>query len=410
MLNKISRYTIILLIVVVAAFYLPDFFSMLFDKKVDTPRLDYSVMIDEFVYTEYHGMGQIDYMDVKGNTYSEREYFQLLPFMYYANLEKWGQLPEKVKGFELNSKDIRRNSQIFRIQQKHIDPPIVPIYIMFEAEPDYAQLMIPDDVFRLKNTIEFLDPVSNSVIEDKSHLFQEAMKAAGFTFPATLVAGNPTNRKPFDEGYFIKDAKGEIFHLKMIKDVPVCINTGIDKDLGIRQMGIGENLRKEFYGWILTEDDEVYIITYDNYKLQKIPTVPENPEYAYKADETSIYVYTYPVNRHITISGDGFRQMIVTDNDFNVIAQHVETWKPYDERLSSRFKHFIFPFELTTYDPMKHVKVQMNCFWWEGLVGTAISLLALLLFSRKRPWFDYVVVLFTGVFGLIGVLLIKPED
>jgi TctA family transporter len=44
------------------------------------------------------------------------------------------------------------------------------------------------------------------------------------------------------------------------------------------------------------------------------------------------------------------------------------------------------------------------------LIGIAASLLALLIFSRNRPWFDYVLVLFTGVFGLIGVLLIKPED
>jgi len=378
MLNKISRYTIILLIVVVSAFYLPDFFSMLFDKKVDTPRLNYSAVIDEFVYTTYHGMGQIEYKDIKGNTYSEREYFQLLPFMYYANLEKWGQLPPTLKGQELSSKIIRRNSQVFRIREKHI--------------------------------IEFIDPVSNSVLEEKSLLFKEAMEAAGFTFPASLVVGNQTNRKPFDEGYFIKDANNEVFHLKMIKGEPVCVNTGIDNDLKIRQMSITENLRKEYYGWILTEDNKIYIITYDNYKLRQIPTVPEDPKYAYVADEMSIYFYTYPVNKHITISGDGFRQMIVLDNDYNEIAQHVETWTPYDKRASSVAKRFLFPFELTTYDPLQHVKVQMNCFWWEGLVGTAVALLALVLFSRKRPWFDYVVVLFTGVFGLIGVLLIKPED
>ena len=143
---------------------------------------------------------------------------------------------------------------------------------------------------------------------------------------------------------------------------------------------MSENLRKEFYGWVLTNDNKVYIVTYDNYKLQEVPTVPEDPQYSYVADDVTIYCYTYPISRHILISGDGFRQMIVTDMDFNKIAEHVETWTPYDKRISSRIKHFIFPFELTTYDPLKHVKVQMNCFWWEGLVGTAISLLALLLF------------------------------
>ncbi|MCK4529748.1 MAG: DUF4857 domain-containing protein [Candidatus Marinimicrobia bacterium] len=410
MLNKISRYSIILLIVVVSALYLPDFFSMLFDKKVSTPRLNYSAVINEFVYTQYHGMGKTERKDIQGNSYSEREYYKLLPFKYYANLDKWGQLPDEINGFKLNSKSIRRNSQVFRIQSKHINPPLVPLNIMFEAEGDYAQLMLPDDVFRLGNTIEFLDPVSNSVLEEKSHKFQEAMDAAGFTFPAKIVAANQTNRKPFDEGYFIKDAVNKVFQLKMIKDEPVCVETGIDPNLGIRQIFISENMRKEFYGYLLTDNNEVYLITYDDYKLQQIPTVPDDPKYSYVANEMTIYVYTYPVNKHIQIASGGFRQMIILDNDFNKIAEHVETWTPYEKRPASIVKSFIFPFELSTYDPMKWVKIQMDCFWWEGLAGVAVSLLALLLFSRKRPWFDYVVVLFTGVFGLIGVLLIKPED
>ena len=372
--------------------------------------MDYSAVIDEFVYTRYYGMGQTERKDIKGNTYSEREYFKLLPFMYYANLEKWGELPPEIKGFELSSKTIRKNSQVFRFQQKHINPPVVPIYIMFEAEPDYAQLTVPDDVFRLGNTIEFLDPVSNSVLEEKSHRFQKAMLDAGFTFPVQIAAANGTNRKPFDEGFFIKDANNKIFQLKMIKDEPVCIQTGIDPDLGIRQIIISENRRKEFYGWLLTDDNEIYLITYDNYKLRKIPTVPDDPQYAYIADEATVYCYIYPVNKHIKISGDGFRQMIILDNDYNKIAEHVETWTPYNKRPAPVIKSFLFPFELTTYSPMKHVKLQIEVFWWHGLIGIAASLLALLLFSRKRPWFDYVVVLFTGVFGLIGVLLIKPED
>jgi Domain of unknown function (DUF4857) len=410
MLNKLSRYTIILLMVIVSALYLPDFFSMLFDKKVNTPRLTYSSVIDEFVYTKYYGMGQIDRMDINGNSYSEREYYALLPFMHYANLEKWGELMPTLKGFEMTSKNIRRNSQMVRIQPKDIDPPTVPLNIMFEAEGDYASLQIPDDIFRISNTIEFLDPASNSVLEEKSHKFQEAMLAAGFNFPAKFAAANQTNRKPFDEGYFIKDATNEIFQLKMIKDEPVCINTGIDPELKVRQIFVSENSRKEFYGWLLTEDNDMYLITYDDYKLRQIPTGGNDAQYDYIANEMTIRFYIYPIDKHINISGDGFRQLIILDNDFNKIAEHVETWTPYNDRPGAVAKSFLFPFELSTYDPMKYIKLQIEVFWWHGLIGIAASLLALLIFSRKRPWFDYVVVLFTGVFGLIGVLLIKPED
>lgn len=410
MLNKLSRYVIVLLIVVVSALYLPDFFSVLFDKKIDTPRIDYSVVINEFVYHNYHGMGQIDYGDIAGNTYSEREYFQLLPFSYYATLEKWQQLPEEIEGFELSSKSIRKNSQFFRIQTKDIDPPSVPIYILFEAESEYAQLRIPDDVFRLDNKIEFIDPVTNSVIEEKSDRFQQAMLDAGFKFPADIVAGNPTNRKPFDEGYFITDANGEVFQLKMIKGEPQCIKTGIDPELDIRQIFVNENLRKEFYGWILTHDNEVYLILYDQYKLRQVPTSGKNENYAYDADEMTFRFYTYPVNRHVRISGDGFTKMIVISNDFEYIDEHVETWTPYDKRTASIIKQFIFPFELSTYTPEKYIRLQAEYFWPRNLLGIGLSLLALVLFSRRRPWFDYVIVLLTGVYGLIAVLLIRHEE
>ncbi|MBN2780344.1 MAG: DUF4857 domain-containing protein, partial [Candidatus Marinimicrobia bacterium] len=408
MLNKLSRYTIIALIILVSALYLPDFYSMLFDKKVNTPMLDYSAVIDEFVVLQNSGMGQIEYRDIKGNTYGEREYFQLLPFNYYANLEKWQQMPAEVKGFEMSSKSIRQNSQFFRIEPKNIDPPGVPaIYILFEAEPDYAQLMIPDDVFRFGNKIEFIDPVSNKVIEEKSALFQQAMEQAGFTFPATLVAGNPTNRKPFDEGYFVKDARGEIFQMKMIHGKPVVTKTGIDPDLKVRQIFVEENLRKEFYGSLLTEDNGVYLIMYDNYRLQKLPTACADERFNYIADDMIFRCYTLPVYRHIQVRGDGFIKMYVVSNDFEPVAEHVETWTPYMERASSIVKGFLFPFELTTATSTKHVNMQMDVYGWKSLAGIAASLLALALFSRKRPWFDYLIVLLTGVFGLIGVLLIK---
>ncbi len=410
MLNKLSRYIIIGLIVIVAALYLPDFFSMLFDKKARTPRLDYSAVIDEFVIIKSQKMKKTEYRDIQGNTYSEREYFKLLPFTYYASLEKWQELMPELKGFELTPRNIRKNSQFFSIKTKYIDPPGVPLYMMFEAEPKYAQLSIPDDVFRLESEIEFIDPATNSVIDEKSARFQQAMLDAGFIFPANVVAANPTNRKPFDEGYFISDAEGYVFQLKMIKDVPVCVKTNIDPTLNIRQIFIKENLRKEFYGYLLTWDNEVYLITYDNYKLVQLPTTCSEEQYNFNADEMSYRFFTYPINKHIQIRGDGFIKMIVLDNNFQLIAEHVETWTPYNERSASIVKQFIFPFELSTYMPSKYLKLQMECFWWQSLVGIAVSLFALLIFSRKRPWFDYVVVLFTGIFGLIAVLVIKPED
>jgi hypothetical protein len=248
------------------------------------------------------------------------------------------------------------------------------------------------------------------VIEEKSQRFQQAMLDAGFKFPAGIIAGNPTNRKPFDEGYFISDANNEVFQLKMIKDEPVCTKTGIDPDLNIRQIFVSENLRKEFYGWFVTHDNRIFLITYDDYKVQELPTKTKEGIYDFDADKMLYRFYTYPINKHIYISGDGFMKMMVIDNDFQPVAEHVETWTPYNKRTSSIIKQAIFPFEISTSTPETFIKLQLEFFWWKGLIGIAVSLMALVLFSRKRPLLDYLVVLLTGVYGLIAVLLIKAEE
>lgn len=413
MLNKLSRYTIVLLIVFACALFLPGFYSQLFDKKVNTPRLSYSAVSKSFVYSLHQGMGKTEYKDIDGTEYSEREFFQLQPFSYYATLEKWNQLPESIDGFELNSKSIRRNSQFFRIAPKYIGEPMIPIYMMFEADPNYASLVVPDDVFRMTKRMEYINPNTNTVMEEKSELFTDAMLEAGFVFPAKNLGGNPTNRKPFDEGWFIEDANSNVFHVKMIHDEPFVVKTGIPSDLNIQGIYIKENSRKEFYGYILTHDNRVFIITYDNYKLTELPTaLPEELGGHFASADMNYMVTIDPVNISVNIKGDGFTYMEVLSKEYKTITSHFETWQAYDQRPSTKVKKYIFPFELSTYCPNGHISLDMECFMWQGLIGIAASLLALFIVTRKRysVWFDYVIVLFTGIFGLIAVLLIKPEE
>ena len=77
-----------------------------------------------------------------------------------------------------------------------------------------VRLEMPGDLFRLKDNIEFIDPETNTVKEEKSNLFMKVFIQKGFKFPAKRVAGNPSTRKAYDEGYFIIDSNDKIFHLK----------------------------------------------------------------------------------------------------------------------------------------------------------------------------------------------------
>ena len=46
------------------------------------------------------------------------------------------------------------------------------------------------------------------------------MTKKDFRFPAIEIAGNPTVKKEYDEGYLLLDADRRLFHLKQVKGRP----------------------------------------------------------------------------------------------------------------------------------------------------------------------------------------------
>ena len=79
------------------------------------------------------------------------------------------------------------------------------------------------------------------------------MLKENFNFPATRIAGNPTNKKPFDEGYFVVDSKNKLYHIKMVKGKPFCKFTHNPDSLEISYMKISEMSLREFYGFLYTK-------------------------------------------------------------------------------------------------------------------------------------------------------------
>lgn len=72
-----------------------------------------------------------------------------------------------------------------------------------ESMSGRVDLKMPDDVFRITSKgIEFIDMASNSVKEDKSLQFTEAMTKKEFRFPATEIVGNPTVKRSMTKVIF----------------------------------------------------------------------------------------------------------------------------------------------------------------------------------------------------------------
>ena len=192
---------------------------------------------------------------------------------------------------------------------------------MFESKSGRVRLEVPDDYFRIANRCEFVNCETNSINQDKSNLFTAAFSKENFNFPATRIAGNPTNKKPFDEGYFVVDSKNKLYHIKMIKGKPFCKFTNNPESLKIAYLKIGEMSLREFYGFLYTKQGDVFLISYDNYKLIKLPL--DN----FDMQKESFSIIGDQFYRTISLTSAKRVRTIVTDRNYNVIDRYEDNWQ-----------------------------------------------------------------------------------
>jgi len=409
---RLSRIILIVLVIVVMASFLPGFFWKAFDKKVNTPMILYSVVRDEFVYRQSDEYGKVVFRDESGNDYDRIAYENLLPFFYYRDLHKWGTLPEKTNGQKVDF-DICRNSyQSLRVVPDYLHRPGIDIYPLYESQSVFSSLEEPLEMFRLTDRMEFITASTNKVNEDLSSQFTKALETVGFVFPRKYIAGNPTTRKPFDEGYFVVDDNDVLFHVKMVEGKPLCVNTKLRPESGIRYISIRENSRKEFYGVLITGDNNVNLISYDQYKLIKLPLDGFDP------DTMTMMMVADLLNRTFIYKereGDKIH-CVLTDLDYKV--QRTYTY-PIDRgrvEFVKALSQGLFPFTIET--KSANSDYILFDFQLSGLSALAGVLAALIIFALVRmsrsiklkdSWIDWFIVLITGPYGLIAVLIVGKE-
>ncbi len=410
MLYKLSRYAIIVIIIIISAIYLPKLYQMLTVKGERPPIIYYSAVIDDFVYYQSREVSGMGYYDRQGNEYTRKQYERLLPFLYYRDLDRWGVLPDTLHGVALDISDIRHNRQFLRIKPTDFNKPEIQLFPLFESQSVYSGLEYPDELFRIKDRMEFITAATNTIDDSLSQLFTQALNQQGFQFPARVIGGNPSTHKPFDEGYFIVDRAGHVFHLKKSKGRPACVKTDISPDLQIRKFIISEHPRKEFYGLVVTHTNKLFLISYDQYKL--IPLPAKN----FDADKMKLSLFVDPLNRTIRYTGSQGYHAAVTDTNYHLMNSYTIKRTPRDERLVGKIEQVLFPFQIKNISPYTafiHFKVELHS--WLSLIGIMIALAITFSVKKSRKenirenWGDFVVVALAGLFGCLAVLIIKPE-
>ena len=304
---------------------------------------------------------------------------------------------------------IGAETQVVTVNPYYLANPQIDLYPLFESKSEFTDLEFPDEMFRIDDRMEFISSSTNRVIEEQSAAFTGKLEEEGFRFPARYIAGNPTTRKSFDEGYFVLDDGGMLFHVKKVEGEPFCVRTGLTPPGGILYMGVRENARKEFYGVMICGDGGAYLLSYSGYGLIKLPLEHYDPR------NFKLRMITDPFYRTITYwdpDGDTIH-CLATDRDYAVLREYDFPLEKSRLLAAESVFRLIFPFAIDTQDQKSnYVLFRFRFSGWSCLAGIAISLLIAAIAARVRSMAlrrcldDLVVVALTGPYGLLAVLLV----
>lgn len=404
---KTARYILVVFVILVMAIYLPSYYWLAFKTKISRPVVFYSPVLKKFTFIRSENK-QTVFTDEDRKIYTREEFEELNPLQNFRQLSLSGNLPDSLEGVKLELSNLNLNSIFTRFSPDNLDKPQISIFPLIESQSGRVRLELPNEYFRFNTKFEVIDSRKNEVDTALSNLFMIELIKANFSFPAKAVFGNPTTMKPFDEGYFIVDSENKVFHLKRVKEKPFVVNINTPKTLDVYSIIVQEMSLKESYGYIITRDNKIFLISYDNYRLIQLPIE------VYDYRNTTFWLRGDILYRTISLVKENEINVFVTDRDYKLIDRYNESWKGKYEYSAGVVSKILFPFTISLTDAnTTYVNFYFNFSGILSLFGIGISLiLALVYLKRKKikikyAWFECLIVLLTGLYGLIAVVFIS---
>lgn len=285
-MKRFSQIFLCITLVLLLLWQLPWCYAFFAAKPSRTPFALYSCVIGDFLSMGYEeGAGMIR-RDQSGNNYTQEQTDSILPLFYVRQLMADERFPDSINGVPVTPRGVQITNFNFRISASDINSPSVPLYPLLESMSGRVDLKMPDDVFRITpHGIEFIVMESNTIDKEKSQTFTEVLKKKGFQFPARYVAGNPSTRKEYDEGYLMLDAEGKLFHLKQTKGRPYVRAIPLPEGLNAKYLFITEFQDRKTLGYLTDVDNNFYVLRNKSYEVIKTGLPSFNPE----TDNLSIF-------------------------------------------------------------------------------------------------------------------------
>jgi hypothetical protein len=416
---RMARSVSLLLVVASLCSVLPTFYWRTVMPKQVHQRMFYSPVWKQFVVSKHFpdtaleaGIA-IELED--GTALNQRQLSFALPTLYGRNLLKWNALPKTINGVRISPQQAASEWQYLSFEPRDWNGPDPLLHMLFESNPVGARLQYPADFFRLtaaRDGLEFIDPTSGRIEVDKSRRFTEALQAKGFVWPVASLAGNPTDRKEYDEGYLLIDANNRLFQLKMVDGAPVCTDSEQTVPGKARGVAVKEHRRREMLGYVAT-DDAFYAVMQKDLALKKIPVAD------FSADKTDITLWADLFGKTaITQDVTDFHEATLGQAMTAGFAVHREFRQHQEQKdiaaldLREKAESFLFPLLFTQRERTSlymRLRLQSAEHPAMAVIGNLLMLVVLLCAwrwkkQRFRPW-DALLVACFGPVALAVVLL-----
>ena len=400
----------VVLTTLLSMWVLPSLVKKMTDGAKNYPFVYYSSMLKELCVINFANNHE-SFSDIKGNVYPRSQYDSILPLLNFRQLMMNGTLPDTLEGQAIEPKTIRMKQLVYRFSPSKLNAPQPQMGVLLEAMPKRLNLSLPGDYFRMDDKITFIDAFTNEVNAEKSERFTKELKCKGFSFPVQHYWGNPTTRKPYEEGYFCLDSKGQLFHLKMVNGRPFVKDTGLGNDLDIRWFTMHEVSDKRFYGYLFGNNGELGIVE----------STPEGGYYFRRMDIPSIDIK----KDDISIMGNMLYWTVrVTHEDsadfYGVKASTLEQVSSYHlERTLSlwdQLSEWLFVSSVSpTSDNNAYVSLYFTPISWKAFLLNAIIAFIFLVGNKKiislrRKGCLTAYLLLTGFIGLLAWLMLAPSE
>jgi len=260
-MKRFSQLFLYITVALLLYWQLPWCYMFFTAKSSSVPFTLYSGVLGDFVQMGVEEGKEIVRWDLSGNVYTQEQVDSLLPFFYVRQLMADERFPDTIKGVPVTPRYVQMTNFTFRSSPKEINAPIVPLYPLLESKSKRLDLEMPDDVFRMTDSsIEFVRMASNTIDEEKSRCYTEALKKKGFVFPVYRIAGNSTTRKKYDEGYLLLDNERKLFHLKQVVGRPYVRAVSLPESVKPEYLFITEFRSRQTLGLLTDTNHRLYVL------------------------------------------------------------------------------------------------------------------------------------------------------